>query len=111
MQILLIAGVTLLTAGAPDQGQQPALVAIPPVTVTFLQPSFEDAMSSLAQMSGVLIEIDQTVTSDVRRQPVAESPITMRAVTLEQAVEVLTRLKGLSYSMVDAKTVRIFKKG
>jgi hypothetical protein len=111
MHILLAVGVTtLLTAGSPSQGQQPTLVATPPITITFVNAAFEDALAALAKISGVMIEIDQTVSAEIRRQPVYDSAISVREVSLEQTIETLTRLKGLSYSIVDAKMVRIFKK-
>lgn len=110
MHVLLAVGVTtLLAAGSPSQGSQPALVGTPPITITFVNAAFEDALTFLAKTSGVTIEIDQTVTGEIRRQPVYDSAISVREVSLEQTIEMLTRLKGLSYSIVDAKMVRIFK--
>jgi hypothetical protein len=109
MHILLAVGVTILTAGTA-QATQPALAAAQPITVTFVQAKFDDALTHLARVSGVTIEIDQTVTEEVRRQPVYESPITMRELSIEEAIATLTRLKGLSYTIVNAKMVRVFKK-
>ena len=110
MHILLAVGVTtLLTAGLPGQGQPPTLASSPPLTITFITATFEDALTQLARVSGVTIEIDRTVTEEIRRQPVSESAISLREATLEQAIEMLTGLKGLSYTIVDAKMVRVFK--
>ena len=110
MHMLLAVGVTILTATTPSQPTlQPALSSAPPMTITFVQAPFDDALTQLARLSGVTIEIDRTVTEEVRRQPVYESAISMRAVSVEEAIATLTRLKGLSYSIVDARMVRVFK--
>jgi len=109
MHILLALGVTLLTATVPNQSQA-ALVPTPPVNITFVKASFEEAVSFIARFSGVTIELDQTVSGQVRREIVAESPILLRGATLEQALETLTSLKGLSYSIVGPQAVRIFKR-
>jgi type II secretory pathway component GspD/PulD (secretin) len=108
MQILLAVGVTLLTATVPQPVQ--ALAPATPITITFVKASFEDAISAIAQVSGVTIEIDQSVSEQVRRASVADYALTMRGVTLEEALELLTSQKGLTYSIADTRTVRIFKK-
>jgi hypothetical protein len=110
MHTLLAVGVTILTATAPAQPQL-SLAATPPLNVTFVMPvAFEDTISFLAKMSGVVIELDDTVSTDVRQQPLSGSAISLRGVTLEEAIAQLTRVKGLDYTIVDEKTVRIYKK-
>jgi hypothetical protein len=106
MHTLLALGVTVLTASSPAQ---PTLAATQPFSVVFVMPKFEQAISSLAQMTGVTIEIDQTVGDDIRQQPVADTALNFRDVKLEEAIRVITRLKGLSYTVVDEKSIRIFK--
>ena len=110
MHILLAVGVTILTAGAAAQA--PVLAAKAPITVTFLNTlAVEDALSFLSKYSGVTIEIDQSVPPGTLKEPLYDaSPITMREVTIEQALQMLTRLKGLDYTIVDARLVRVFKK-
>jgi hypothetical protein len=108
MHTLLAVGVTILTATTPAQPQA-TLAASQSLNVTFVMPAFEDAMSSLAKMSGVTIELDATVPQDVRRAPLANSAINLRDVKLEEAIDALTRLKGLAYTVVDETTIRIFK--
>jgi hypothetical protein len=108
MHTLLAVGVTILTATAPAQ---PTLAPTQPLNVTFVMPvAFEDTMSFLAKMSGVAIELDGTVPADLRQQPLSGSAISLRGVTLEEAIAQLTRVKGLDYTVVDEKTVRIYKK-
>ena len=106
MHTLLALGVTVLTASSPAQ---PTLAATQPFSVVFVMPKFEQAISSLAQMTGVTIEIDQTVGDDIRQQPVADTALNFRDVKLEEAIRVITRLKELSYTVVDDKSIRIFK--
>lgn len=109
MHILLAVGVTLLTATLP---QSPAaLDPSPPITVTFVDASFEDAVSFIAQFARLTIEIDQSVPQELRREAIAGGPIRMRDVTIEDALRTLTARNGLAYSIVNAKTVRIYKKG
>ena len=110
MHILLAVGVTLLTAALPDQGQT-ALAPATPVNITFVNASFEEAVSTIARVTGVTIEIDQSVPTELRREPIAEGPINLRGTTIEQTLEFVTARKGLAYSIVNAQTVRIYKKG
>jgi hypothetical protein len=110
MQILLALGVTILaTTQTPTQ---PSLLPTQPMSLTFIATvPFEKAISAIAEVSRVTIEFDQTVTEDARRAPVSSTgALSMRDVSAEEAIQMLTRLQGLSYS-VDGKTVRIFKKG
>jgi hypothetical protein len=110
MHSLLAVGVTLLTATAPAQ-PQPALTTSQPLNVTFVMPvAFEDTISFLAKTSGVTIEFDDTVSAELRRQPPSDYTITLRGVTLEEAIAQLTRARGLDYMIVGEKTVRIYKK-
>ena len=109
MHTLLAVGVTILTATTPQA--QPTLAATQPLNVTFVMPvAFEETISFLAKMSGVTIELDDTVSQDLRRQPLSDYAIKLAGVTLEEAIATVARVKGLSYSIVDEKTVRIFKK-
>lgn len=108
MHTLLAVGVTILTATAPQA--QPALARTEPLTISFIMPAFDDAIRALAQVSGVTIEFDGSVPQEIRQQPLADSPISMRDVKPEEAIELLTRLKGLAYSVVGEKTIRIYKK-
>jgi hypothetical protein len=110
MHILLALGVTILAATQTQA--QPSQLPTQPMSLTFIASvPFEKAISTIANLGGVTIEFDQTVTADMRNAPVSSSgTLNMRDVSMEEAIEILTRLQGLSYS-VDGKTVRIFKKG
>ena len=110
MHILLAVGVTLLTATVPGQAQ-PALRPATPFNVTFVRASFEEAISTISRITGVTIELDQSVPEQLRREPLAESAINLRGATLDETLEWVTRMKGLTYSVVNAQTVRIHAKG
>ena len=111
MHILLAIGVSILQATAPPA----TLLTVPnanrPISVTFNETApFEDAIAMLAKVSGVPIEFDDTVPEQVRRQRMTDSSIVLRNVNLEQAVAKLTERMGLSYIVLEGKSVRIFKK-
>ena len=109
MHTLLAVGVTILTATTPQP--QPTLSTSEPLNVTFVMPvTFERTISFFAQMSGVTIELDDTVTEEIRQQPLSDYAIKFAGATLEQAIAQVTRMKGLSYTIVDGKTIRISKK-
>jgi hypothetical protein len=110
MHILLAVGVTLLTATLPDQGQSP-LAPASPVNITFVKASFEEAVSTIAHLTGLTIEIDHTVSEELRREPIAEGPVNLRGTTIEDSLDFLTSGNGLAYSIVNAQTVRIHRKG
>jgi hypothetical protein len=65
----------------------------------------------LAKVTGVPIEFDETVPEQVRRQPMTDSKIELKNVNLEHAVAFLTERMGLSYIVLEGKSIRIFKKG
>ena len=110
MHTLLAVGVTILTATTPAQ-PQPALAPTQPLNVTFVMPvAFVDTIKFLSKTSGVTIELDDTVSTDLRQQPLSGYAISLRGATLEEAIAQLTRVKGLDYTIVDEKTVRIYKK-
>lgn len=110
MHILLALGVTVLAATQTQA--QPSQLPTRPMSLTFIASvPFEKAISTIAELGHITIEFDQTVTADTRQAPVSSSgTLTMRDVSMEEAIQMLTRLQGLSYS-IDGKTVRIFKKG
>lgn len=113
MNILLAGIVSILTAAAPAQPQAPvSLLANQPITITFINTvTLDEALSTLSRLSGVVVEITKTVPEDVMQQPVSPtSAISMRNVTLEQAFETVTGLKGLSFAVINPKLVVVFKK-
>lgn len=110
MNILLAIGVTILAATAPPQPQPAGLGS--PLTVTFVKNvSIEEVVSTFSKMSGITMEFDFSVTEEMRKLPAFPNvPVTLRNVTLEQAIDLMTRDKGLAYIVLDPKVLRIYRK-
>ena len=112
MSTLIAIGVALLQILTPPPTMLTVAAANKPISLTFNHPApFEDAISVLAKFSGVPIEFDDTVSKELRRQPMTDSKIVLKDVNLEQAVALLTERMGLSYIVLEGKSIRIFKKG
>ena len=112
MHILLAIAVSILQVAAPPPTLLTVANANKPISVTFNETApFGEAISMLAKVTGVTIEFDETVPEQVRRQPMTDSKIVLRDVNLEQAVAFLTERMGLSYIVLEGKSIRIFKKG
>ena len=110
MRHLLIAGAIVLTTTAASAGQT-GTTSLPtaPLTLTLVNAPLEDVLSLIARMGGITIEIDATVTEDVRRAPMPER---LRFIdsTVEEVLAKLTSLSGLTYTISGPKAVRITKK-
>lgn len=111
MHVLLAIGVSILQVAAPPPTLLTVATANKPISVTFNHTApFGEAISMLAKVSGVPIEFDETVPEQLRRQPMTDSKIELRNVNLEQAVADLAQRMGLSYIVLEGKSIRIFKK-
>lgn len=110
MRHLLIAGVMVLTSAATSAAQtQPALSAAP-INLTFIKAPLADALTTIARIAGLTIEIDATVTEEIRRAQLANQPIRLVNATVEQALAGLTSMNGLTYTITGPKAVRISKR-
>jgi hypothetical protein len=111
MHILLAIGVSMLQVAAPPPTLLTVANANTPISVTFNETApFGDAISMLAKVSGVPIAFDETVPEQLRRQPMTDSKIVLKDVNLEQAVAFLVERMGLSYIVLEGKSIRIFTK-
>ena len=111
MRHLLLAGVIVLTSTATTGAQaQPAAFSRAGVNLTFLDAPIEDALAAIARFAGVTIEVDATVTEEMRRAPLAKQPIRLVNSTVGEALAVLTETNGLTYTITGPKAVRISKK-
>lgn len=104
MRILMLAGITLLAANAAFAQPRLAPKSTEPFTVLFVNASFTDVMSFLGRHAGIEIRIDEAE----RHHTI--SRVNLEKATLEEVLETLTHQVGLSWEVVDEKTVRIFKK-
>jgi hypothetical protein len=100
----------VLSATAAQAQTEQLAVPTAPINLVFLELSFADAMSFIAQAAGITIEFDATVTEEIRRAPLAKQPIRFTNATLEGALGVLTSTNGLTYTIIGPKAVRISKK-
>jgi len=58
----------------------------------------------------ITIEFDATVTEEMRQVPVANHRLRLVNATVEQALDALTSIHGLTYTITGPKAVRISKK-
>ncbi len=108
MQLLLALGVSLLAASS-TQAQPGMLTETKPITVRFIAPATpEEIISTLAELSGTTIEWDQSVSEELRRTPIANQIVFTNA-TIRDALSLILKASGLSYRVVDSKTLLIFK--
>ena len=104
MRSLSLAGITLLAATTAFAQPQLALKSTEPFTVLFVNTRFADVIAFLAKHSGIEIRIDETE----RHHTI--SRVNLEKASLQEVLETLTHQVGLSWEVVDEKTVRIFKK-
>ena len=104
MRILILAGITLLAATTAFAQPRLAPKSNEPFTVMFVNTSFTDVMTFLGRHTGIEFRIDETERHHII------SRVNLEKATLEEVLETLTHQVGLSWEVVDEKTVRIFKK-
>ena len=110
MKPRLIAGALVLASTASSAAQSQAPLAAGPITVTFFEAKLEDAVSFIARFAGITIEFDATVTEEMRHVPLPNHRLRLLNVTVEQALDALTSVHGLTYTITGPKAVRITKK-
>ena len=110
MRHLLLAGVVVLASTATSAAQTPAPLTAEPITVSFFEAPLDDAISLIARVAGITIELDATVTEEMRRVPVANHRLRLVNATVEQALGALTSIHGLTYTITGPRAVRISKK-
>jgi hypothetical protein len=110
MRHLLLAGAIVLSATVTSTAQAPQLdLHSGPVTLTFLTASVEEVVGVIARLGGITIELDATVTDEMRRAPLAVRPVRFNGL-LEELLKLITEQNGLTYAITGPKAVRISKK-
>lgn len=105
MRIPALAVITLLAASAADaQKLEPRTNE--PLTIHFVNAPFMDAMGFVGRQAGITVEMDETATAERRN---AKLTLIMKDATLEEVLDTLTRLAGLSYMVVDPQTIRVYQ--
>jgi type II secretory pathway component GspD/PulD (secretin) len=102
MRILVVAAITAFAAAA----QQPALHNTEPITVIFVNTPFDEVIGLVARYAGIKVQVDDTATRERRATKIT---VRMKDVTVEEALETITREAGLAYKVVDPDTILIYQ--
>ena len=105
MRMLAVAVITLLAAYAAD-AQQLAPRNTEPITIHLVNTTFDDAIGFVGRHAGIAIQFDDSASSDRRSTKLA---LNMKGVTLEEALDTLTRMAGLAYKVVDPQSILIYQ--
>ena len=105
MRMLAVAVITLL-AGYVADAQQLAPRNTEPIKIHLVNATFNDAIGFVAKQVGIKVQFDESATNERRN-----TKLTLRLidVTLEEALDTLTRFSGLTYKVVDAQTILIYQ--
>jgi len=105
MRTLAVAVVTLLAAHAA-YAQQLAPRNTEPITLHLVNTTFDDAIGFLGRQVGIDVQFDDTASRERRNTKLT---LRMEKVTVEEALETLTRFAGLTYKVVDAQTILVYQ--
>jgi len=105
MRTLAVALITLLAVHAADT-QQLAPRNREPIKMQIVNSTFDDVIGFVARHAGIQVEFDESATGERRNTKLT---IKMEGVTLEEALDTLTRLAGLTYKVVDVQTILIYQ--
>lgn len=109
MRTLIVSTVfSLATVAGPGAQAQPLGLAAPmPQTVKFVDARLDEAMTTVARIAGITIDFDATVSETDRGRLVGQ--VTLVKTSAGDALRFLAKHAGLTYTVVDATTVRIAK--
>jgi hypothetical protein len=105
MRMLAVTVVTLLAALTAD-AQQLAPRNTEPIKITLVNATFDDAIGFVARQVGIEVQFDGSATQERRNTKLT---LKMLGVTLEEALDTLTREAGLTYKVVDVQTILIYQ--
>ena len=105
MRMLAVAVITLLAASALG-AQQLAPRNTEPLTIHLVNTTFEDALGFTAKHAGIEVEFDGSAS---RERRATKLTLRMEKVTLEEALDTMTRMAGLAYKVADPQTVVIYQ--
>jgi hypothetical protein len=106
----LIASTIITLTAVVSAGAQPqplTLAGSLSSSVKFIDQRLDEVLSTLAHLAGVSIEFDAAVTDEDRARLTGN--ITLVKSSFADAFAFITKSAGLSYTMVNATTVRISK--
>lgn len=105
MRMLAVAVLTLFTVYAAN-AQQLAPRNTEPITIHLVNTAFEEAIGFVGRHAGIAVQFDDSASPERRTTRLL---LNMKDVTLEEALDTMTRLAGLSYKVVDAQTILIYQ--
>jgi hypothetical protein len=105
MRMFVVAALTVLAADAAD-AQQPALRNAGPITVIFVNTEFDRVIGLVAKYGEIDVQFDDSITRERRATKIT---VRMKDVTVEEAVDAITREAGVAYKVVDPHTILIYE--
>ena len=109
MRTLLLTAAIVTTAllGGSAQAQAPVISAGPIKEVRFVNARLNDALALVAKSAGITIEFDDSVPASQRAAKFGT--IAVEQATVEEIVGLLAARVHLRFTVVDEKTIRIFR--
>ena len=105
MRMLAVVLATLLAGYAAD-AQQLAPRTTEPLTMHLVNATFDTVIGFVAKHAGIQVEFDESATRERRNTKLT---LRIEGATLEEALDTITRLAGLTYKVVDAQTILIYQ--
>ena len=111
MRHLLIVGLLFLTPSAAStavsaDAQQLAPRNTEPITLHLVNSPFEQAIGFVGRQAGIAVEFDGSASRERRNTKLT---LRMEKVTLEEALDTMTRMAGLTYKVTDPQTILIYE--
>ena len=106
MKPTLVLLLSLAAAPALAQGA-PVLDRPAPVTMKLADARLEEALEMVCRLAGLTIQWDARISAEARSRPLTGATISFIDTPAADALAFLASKVGLTYVVVDAKTVRI----
>jgi len=106
MRHLFLAGAIVLGATTTSAAQQLAPRNAEPIKIVLVNVTFEEAIGFVSKQVGIEVQFDDSAT---RERLNAKLTLKLEGVTLEEALDTITRVSGLTYKVVDAQTILIYQ--
>ena len=103
---LLFLSATVSSTAVSGSVQQLAPRNTEPLTIHLVNVTFEDAIGFTAKQAGIEAEFDNSASRERRRTKLT---LRMEKVTLEEALDTMTRMAGLTYKVADPQTILIYE--
>ena len=110
MRSIIASTVVSLAAAVGTGAQSPPLALTDPLpqSIKFVDARLDAAVTTIGRVAGLRIEFDASVNDTDRARPTGH--VTVVRTSVGEAIGFLTEQAGLTYSLVDAATVRIARK-